>query len=73
MSCGGKMAFKKHPKTDNSWIKKAVPASHKGRLHKALGVPEGEKLPASKLASAANSSNPHMRKMANFAKTMKKL
>lgn len=56
-----------------NWIQKAVPASHKGRLHRALDVPEGEKIPASKLAKAASSDNPHMRKMANFAKTMKGL
>lgn len=51
------------------WVQKAVPSSHKGRLHKALGVPEGAPIPATKLAAALNSSDPHVRKMANFAKT----
>jgi hypothetical protein len=43
----------------------------KGGLHRALGVASGEKIPAAKLASAANSDNEHVRKMAQFAKTMK--
>jgi len=55
------------------WIQKAVPPSHKGRLHRALGVPEGEKIPAAKLAQASRSKDPHMRHMAGFAKTMKGL
>lgn len=42
----------------------------KGGLHRALDVPEGEKIPADKLASARNSDNPHTAKMANFAHTM---
>ena len=53
-------------------MKKANPIhikeSHKGRLHSALGVPQGEKIPASKLAAASNSKSPAVRKMANFAK-----
>jgi hypothetical protein len=53
------------------FIAQAVPESHKGRLHKALGVPEGKPIPAAKLASALNSSDPHVRKMAQFAKTAK--
>lgn len=40
---------------------------HKGALHRALGVPEGEKIPASKMASARNSNNPHVRHMASSA------
>ena len=49
-----------------------IKASHKGKLHKALGVPKGQKIPASKLAKAAKSKSPAMRKMANFAKNAKK-
>lgn len=49
-----------------NWIQKAVPESHKGRLHRALHVPEGEKIPAAKLAAAKDSKNPHVRHMANF-------
>lgn len=50
----------------------SIKPSHKGRLHKALGVPAGEKIPAGKLARAAQSSDPHMRQMANYAKNAKK-
>ena len=49
------------------WMQKAFGA-HPGRLHRALGVAEGKKIPASKLAAAAHSENPHMRKMAALAK-----
>lgn len=43
---------------------------NKGGLHRALNVPEGQKIPADKLASAKNSKNPHVAKMAHFADTM---
>ena len=32
------------------WIQKAINPKHKGALHKALGVPEREKIPAKKMA-----------------------
>ena len=38
------------------WIAKAT--QNKGALHRKLGVPEGEKIPAKKMAKAAKSSNP---------------
>jgi hypothetical protein len=44
---------------------------HKGRLHRALHVPEDKPIPAAKLAKAADSSDPHMRRMAQFAKNVK--
>jgi hypothetical protein len=44
---------------------------NKGGLHRALGVPEGEKIPEAKLSAARNSKNEHVRHMANFAHTMK--
>lgn len=53
-----------------SGLKNAL-SRHKGALHRVLGVPEGEKIPADKMAQAANSRNPHMRKMAALAKTAK--
>ena len=43
---------------------------HKGGLHRALHVPEGEKIPAAKLAAARHSANQHVQHMANFASTM---
>jgi hypothetical protein len=41
---------------------------HPGALHKALGVPEGQKIPAKKTAKAARSESPKVRKMAGLAK-----
>lgn len=48
-----------------------IKPSHKGLLHKKLGVPKGEKIPAKKLDSALNSPNPATRKQAQFAKNAK--
>jgi hypothetical protein len=53
------------------WIQGAI--KHKGKLHRELGVPEGEKIPAKKLSKAEHSKNPTIRKEANLAKTLKKL
>lgn len=39
----------------------------KGALHSALGVPQGEKIPAAREEAAANSPNPKLRKRAQFA------
>lgn len=50
------------------WIQGAI--THPGGLHKALGVPQGQKISATKLAKAKNSPNPHVRKMANLASTL---
>lgn len=44
----------------------------KGSLHKALGVAEGQKIPASKLAAAKNSKSAATRKKATFAANAKK-
>lgn len=49
-----------------------IKPSHKGRLHRALGVPEGQKIPAAKIAKAANSKNPHMAAMGRFAQNFGK-
>jgi hypothetical protein len=53
------------------WIQGAI--KHPGALHKQLGVPEGEKIPAKKLAKAAHSENPTLAKRARLAQTLKKL
>lgn len=45
----------------------------KGALHKALGVPEGKKIPEKKLKKAEHSKNPSTRKKAVLAETLKKL
>jgi hypothetical protein len=57
-------------KVKNPSLYRAMRHLNKGGLHRALHVPEGEKIPAEKLEKARNSNNPHVRKMANFAHTM---
>lgn len=42
-----------------------------GGLHRALGVPTDEKIPAAKIETATHSDNPHVAHMANFAQTLK--
>ena len=41
-----------------------------GGLHRALGIPEDQKIPASRLESASHSDNSHIAHMANFAHTL---
>lgn len=53
-----------------NWIAKAV--GKKGALHKALGVKEGEKIPASKLAVKENDT-PLMKKRKLLAQTLSKM
>lgn len=53
------------------WIKGAI--KHKGSLHKSLKVPEGKKIPESKIKKAEQSKNPKLRKKANLAETLKKM
>lgn len=50
------------------WIQSAI--KHPGGLHKALGVPQGQKIPADKLAKAKRSPNAHVRRMAALASTL---
>ena len=52
------------------WIQGAVDPSHKGDLHKALHVPQGEKIPKSKINKATHSKDAHLRHMAQFAKNV---
>jgi hypothetical protein len=51
------------------WISGAV--KRPGALRAALKVPAGKNIPASKLAEAARSKNPRMRRMASLAETFK--
>lgn len=46
------------------------PGGHKGKLHRELGIPEGEKIPAARLAAAEHSSDREVRNDAIRAKTM---
>lgn len=43
----------------------------KGALHEELHVPEGKKIPATKLKKAEHSKNPTLRKRAALAETLK--
>jgi hypothetical protein len=45
---------------------------HPGALHRELHVKPGEKIPARKLAKAAHSKNPKLRRRATLARTFKK-
>lgn len=46
---------------------------HPGALHRSLGVPEGQKIPAAKIEKAAHSKNPTLARRARFAQTLKGL
>lgn len=55
----------------DKFIKEAI--KKPGALRKALKVKKGQKIPAKKLAKAAHSKNPKMRKRAVLAKTLRKI
>lgn len=57
---------------DGGGVKGFHPGGEKGKLHREMGVPEGDKIPAKKLAAAAHSDNPEKRRDAIRAETMKK-
>ena len=52
-----------------NWIAGAI--SKPGSLHKALGVKEGNKIPAKMVAKAAQSRNTNLARKANLAQTLK--
>lgn len=54
-----------------NWIAGAI--KHPGGLHRALGVPEGQKIPAKKMASAAHSHSEHIRRMVALAHTLRNM
>ena len=49
----------------------SIKPSHKGLLHKDLGVPPGKPIPEAKLATAKKSKDPKVRKRATFAEHAK--
>jgi hypothetical protein len=55
-------------KETDKWIQKAN--VKKGGLHKALGVPQDETIPKSKIEKASHSKNAHLKHMAQFAKNV---
>lgn len=52
-------------------MKPMIAPSHKGRLHRALGVPAGQKISDASLQAALHSKNAHVRQMAQFASNAK--
>ena len=66
----GVEGFKKGGKTGDKWIQKAI--KKPGALKKSLGVKEGEKIPAKKLAAAAKKPG-KMGQRARLAQTLSKL
>lgn len=54
-----------------NWIAGAI--KKPGALHRALHIKEGQKIPAKKMAKAAKSSSPLMRKRVALAKTLSKM
>ncbi len=57
-------------KPSKNWIAGAT--KNKGALHKKLGVPAGQKIPASKVNAAAKKGGT-LGKEANLAKTLSKM
>ena len=51
-------------------LHRALTHMNRGGLHRALHVPEGEKIPSESLEEAKKSTNGHIRHMANFASTL---
>lgn len=49
-----------------------IKPENKGKLHRKLGVPKGEKIPAGKLADALHSKSESLREEAQFAENAKK-
>ena len=55
------------------WIPKKDfrPGGEKGKLHREMGIKEGEKIPAARLEAATHSKNPEIKRDAERAETMK--
>ena len=67
--CGGGRVGRKSG--GGNWIAGAI--KHPGALHRELGVPEGDKIPAKKLASAEHSENKTLAKRARLDATLKRI
>ena len=53
----------------SKWIQKAI--KHPGSLHRALHVPQGQKIPAAKMEKAAHSGSAAIKRKVALAKTLK--
>ena len=58
---------------DKKWIQNAIKPNKKGALRKELGVKGDKDIPAKKLAKAAKSKNPVLKKRAVLAENFKKM
>ena len=56
-------------KGKKNFIQQAVPKSHKGDLHRALGIPQGQPIPQSVLQKAAKEPG-KIGQMARLAETL---
>jgi len=64
--------YNKKGQLETSSTAPSIKPSHKGRLHKALGVKKGAKIPLAKLQAAKRSKNPARRRQATFALNARK-
>ena len=53
------------------WIAKAT--ENKGGLHRSLGIPEGKRIPDSRIEKATHSDNERIARQARLAETLKHL
>ena len=60
----------KHKKSSGKWIQKAI--QHPGGLHRSLGIPQGQKIPESKIR-AAEKRGGRVGRQAHLAETLKHL
>jgi hypothetical protein len=66
-----RLEVRDYPNTEQADV--SIAPSHKGRLHKYLGVPEGQKIPVSLIKEKLKTSkNAHVRKMLNYALNARK-
>jgi len=56
----------------DTWIAGAV-GKNPGYLHRALHVPQGQKIPQGRIDKATHAESPHLAKAANLAKTLEHL
>ena len=67
-----------HPKDSHTEVKMAGKnfikgaIKHPGALHKEMGIPQGQKIPAAKLAKAAQAGG-KLGERARFAQTLRKM
>lgn len=57
---------------DDKWMQKAAGPISKGGLHRSLGIPQGQKIPAARIAEAKRSKNPRIRQQATLAQSFAK-